>query len=73
MPRGRPKRDKQAELAQANAMLDEWNRMPLVALMVQRAAERYWLRLRLGESEDTVDVLDGVIESGTPPLGNPLT
>lgn len=73
MPRGRPKRDKQAELAQANAMLEEWMRMPLASLMVKRAAERYWLRLRLGESEDTVDVLDGVVETGAPPLSNTFT
>lgn len=73
MAKGRPKRDKYAELVRANAALDTWNSTPLTALRVSRPAERYWLRLRLGESEDTIDVLDGLVESSPPPDGDAIT
>lgn len=73
MARGRPKRDKEAERARAEEVLARWRHMPRLDLTVRRAAERYWLRLRLGESEETVDVLDGVVESGAPPLPDTLT
>lgn len=82
--RGRPPRDREAERARAEAVLDEWQHARKLNLRFSRAdgttelfpklaAEIQWLRYRLGDTEDAVDTLDAIIKPSTPPASNPVT